>query len=171
MQETLHNPEAGPEKSKVSIVAIAAAAAALLAVILIFWILFTPKIVHAPPPGTPAANLQMTPAEQEYVKSIQVGQIAMSRAENFIHQEVTILSGEVYNSGSQPVSSLQLTTTYNDELNQVVLKEARDVLGSPPRALGSGERRSFEISFDHVPNSWNMQQPSVVVTYLKLLRH
>ena len=150
--------------------AIAAGVSALIGVIAVFWFLFTPRTVHAPQAGAGETNLAMTAAEQEYVKSIQVGNLSMSRAENFLHQEVTTLGGEVYNGGSEPVSVLRLTTTYLDEMNQVVLKETRAVLGSPEQPLAPGERRVFEISFEHVPNSWNMQQPSVAVTYLQLRR-
>jgi hypothetical protein len=55
-------------------------------------------------------------------------------------------------------------------MNQVVLREARAVLGAPPAVLAPGERRSFEVSFDHVPPSWNMQQPAVRVTNLQLAK-
>ena len=170
MQGSLPNPETTSEKPRVTVTAVAASAAALVAVVAIFWILFTPKAAHGPQGGSASGNLSMTAAEQEYVKNVQVGNLSLSRAENFIHQQVTILNGEVYNGGSEPVSDLRLTTTYLDEMNQIVLKETRPVLGAPERPLTPGERRSFEISFDHVPNSWNMQQPSVKVAYLRLRR-
>jgi len=141
-----------------------------VAVVTIFWLLFMSRTVHAPHSTSETLNLTMTSGEQEYVKNIQVGNIAMSRAENFLHQEVTILNGEVYNAGKEPVYGLRLTTTYSDDMNQTVLKETRAVLGSPEPPLAPGERRTFEISFDHVPNSWNMQQPSVAVAYLQLRR-
>jgi len=63
---------------------------------------------------------------------------------------------------------LGLTTEFSDDMNQIVLRETRGVLGSPKGALAPGERRAFEISFDHVPNSWNMRAPGVRVSYLKL---
>jgi hypothetical protein len=170
MQGSLQNPETAPAKPKISVPAIAAAGAALVAVVTIFWLLFMSRTVHAPQSSSESLNLAMTPAEQQYVKNIQVGNIALSRAENFLHQEVTILSGEVYNAGNESVSGLRFTTTYFDDMNQTVLKETRAVLGLPEPPLSPGERRTFEISFDHVPNSWNMQQPSVVVTYLQLRR-
>ena len=114
---------------------------------------------------------RMTPAEHEYRKNIEVGNLSLSRAENFLHQEVTILNGEVYNGGAEPVSSLRLTTEFFDDLNQVVLRETRSVLGTPELALTAGERRAFEISFEHIPNSWNMQKPVVHVEYLQLPPH
>ena len=113
----------------------------------------------------------MSPGEQQYVENIQIGSITLSRAENFLHQEVTTVSGEVYNGGNESVSGLRLTTQFSDDMNQVVLRETRDASGPPDRPLAAGERRTFEISFEHVPSSWNMQQPSVRVSYLHLPSH
>jgi hypothetical protein len=93
--------------------------------------------------------------------------ISMSRAENFIHQEVTYLSGGLVNGGTRSLAGLELTVEFSDELHQVVLRESRAVLSAREPVLGPGEHRSFEISFDHIPPSWNMQQPSVRVTGLQ----
>ena len=78
------------------------------------------------------------------------------------------MTGEVFNGGSQKVSGLRITIEFSNDMNQVVLRETRGVLGTPETPLVPGERRVFEISFDHIPNSWNMQQPAVHVEYLQL---
>src|ERR1017187_1558165 len=41
------------------------------------------------------------PAEQAYAPRLQIENIAMSKAENFLNQEVTSLTGEVVNSGER----------------------------------------------------------------------
>jgi len=134
------------------------------------WFLFKPA--PAPQPGT--VQLVVTPrmgdSEKDYAKNLRVENISMSRAENFLHQEVTVLNAEVVNQGPQAVAALLLSVEFSDEMNQVVLREARGVLGTPPAALVPGERRSFEISFDHVPPSWNMQLPAVYVSSLQLAK-
>jgi hypothetical protein len=170
MQETFQNPETAPEQPKMSLVTILLTAAVALAVAASAWLVWEPTARRQAGSGPEAQSLKMTSAEREYLKNIQVSSLTLSRAENFLHQQVTILNGEVYNAGSQPVSSLRLTTTFLDDMNQIVLRETRAVLGSPEQPLAPGARRSFEISFDHVPNSWNMQQPSVGAAYLQLPR-
>jgi hypothetical protein len=149
----------------------------VLAAIVVFviaaslWFLFF-KPTPAPQPGT--LQLVVTPrmsdSEKDYAKNLRVENIAMSRAENFLHQEVTVLNAEVVNAGPQAIAALELSVEFSDEMNQVVLREARGVLGTPPAVLVPGERRSFEISFDHVPPSWNMQLPAVSVTSLQLAK-
>ena len=110
----------------------------------------------------------MSPAEQAYSKSIQIENIALSRAENFLHQEVTILDADAINAGQQTVAGMSVTVEFFDDLHQVVLRETRSVLGSPAAELRPGQRRTFSISFDRVPPGWNLQQPSVQVVYLQL---
>lgn len=167
MQESFQDPQTTPGKSATSVTPTILASVVLLAVVASVWFLFEPLTARKRPPGPAVANLKMSAAEQEYVKNIQIGNVSLSRAENFLHQEVTILNGEVSNAGPASVSSLRLTTTFSDEMNQIALRETRSILGSPEVPLAPGERRSFEISFDHVPNSWNMQQPTVIVAYLQ----
>jgi hypothetical protein len=168
MQESFPNPEVTPKKQTLSVFSMTMIGVVLVAVAASAWFLMQPSSVHAPLAGSATLQGQMTPAEHAYLQNIQIENIALSRAENFLNQEVTILKGEVYNGGNQPVSGLRLTTTFSDEMNQIALRETRAVLGSPEQPLAPGERRVFEISFDHVPNSWNMQQPVVVPATLQL---
>jgi hypothetical protein len=141
--------------------------AAVAVVIVLAGLYFLPGR-QSPSRGTaPEAHFPFGPAEQSYAPKIHIENVALSRAENFLHQEVTTLSGDLVNTGSRPLRAVALTIEFSDELNQVVLREAHSafVPGAPP--LTPGERRSFEVSFEHLPTSWNMQQPSVRVTGLQ----
>jgi hypothetical protein len=168
MQETLHNPEKPEKPGKRSLVTPMIAIVVGLAIVLSLWFLLqTPQFRNLPPQPT-TVTLKAGSSEQEYAKHIRVENIALSRAENFLHQEVTILNADVVNGGPLPLASLALTIEFYDDMNQVVLRESRSVLGKPPVTLTPGEKRSFEVSFDHVPTSWNMQQPAVRVSGLQL---
>ena len=109
------------------------------------------------------------PAEQAYAPHIHIENVAMSRAQNFLNQEVTIVAGDMVNSGDRVLQGLELTVIFTDSMNQVVLREARTVLDGTALPLGPGERRNFEISFEHVSTMWNMQQPAISVTALHLV--
>jgi hypothetical protein len=167
MQEILQN-QPDPEQRKPLPLNILLGALVVVAIALTFWFAFRA------PNGNSSGGLQsnvsapMSPAEQAYAKSIRIENIALSRAENFVHQEVTILDADAVNAGQQSIASLTVTVEFFDDMRQVVLRETRGVLGTSPAALGPGQKRSFSISFDRVPSSWNMQQPSVQVTYLRL---
>ena len=106
------------------------------------------------------------PAERAYASKIKIENLALSRAENFLNQEVTILSGDLINTGERTLQEVELTVEFYDDMNQIALRESRLAVnsGSPP--LGPGESRAFDVSFEHIPTSWNMQQPAVRVTGL-----
>jgi hypothetical protein len=143
---------------------ILAAAVLLVAVVFYFWSGHASGPAAPPTPG----HLPFGTAEQAYAAKIEINSISLSRAENFLHQEVTALSGEVANHGDRALAGLELTVEFFDELQQVVLRESRQVLTGPLPLLASGERHSFEIYFEHIPSSWNMQQPSVRISGLQL---
>ncbi len=160
--------QSSPEKRKPSAVSIVIGFAVVAAIGVSLWALLKPPVNK--PVTTVQFNIPatMSPEEEAYARTIRVENIALSRAENFIHQEVTILKADLVNDGPRPVQRLLVTVEFADEMHQVVLRESRGVLGTPPSPLGPGQRRSFELSFDGVPASWNMQPPSTQVSYLQL---
>lgn len=170
MEDPLHTTEEQQKPASDLRVTLLLAAIVMLVIAASLWFLFKPT----PTPQQDTLQLVVTPkmsdSEKDYTKYLRVENVAMSRAENFLHQEVTTLNAEVVNAGSQAIAALELSVEFSDEMNQVVLREARAVLGTPPAALAAGERRAFEISFDHVPASWNMQQPAVRVSSLQLAK-
>jgi hypothetical protein len=106
------------------------------------------------------------PEERAYAPKIVIENPALSRAENFLHQEVTILTGELVNTGERTLREVEVTVEFYDDMNQIALRESRLAINSASPPLGPGGRRSFDVSFEHIPASWNMQQPAVRVTGL-----
>lgn len=168
MPEILKTPDTAEENPKISVITLVVAAVVVLAVAASLWFLFEPLQNKKGPADRGTAGLKMGDAEQEYAKNLRFENIGLSRAENFLHQEVTTLNGELVNAGTLSVQKVLVTAEFSDDLNQVVLRETRGVLGAPPVALAPGERRAFEISFEHVPSSWNRQQPNLRVALLEL---
>ena len=121
---------------------------------------------QSPSRGNVEVHPPFGPEERAYASKVRVENLALSRAENFLHQEVTILSGELVNDGDRNLAELELTVEFFDELNQAVLREPRLALAPPAQPLASAARRNFEISFEHIPTSWNIQLPTVHVTGL-----
>jgi hypothetical protein len=140
---------------------------AVAAVLIILVALFAWPGRQSPPGAAPqTSHLSFGPAEQAYAPKVRLESITLSRAENFLHQEVTTLSGELVNTGDRALRGVEITIEFFDDMNQIALREQRPALaGAPP--LAPGERRSFEVSFEHISSSWNMQQPLVRVTGLQ----
>ena len=165
MQEILQNPQP-QEKAKLSPLSVLAAVlvvAFLASGIVLF--LREPEARLSP---AAQANLPATMNAEEaaYAKAIRIDNVTLSRAENFLHQEVTILDADAVNTGVRPVEALSVTVEFADSLNQAVLRETRPALTASPSPLAPAQSRHFQISFDRIPTGWNMQQPSVQVSYL-----
>lgn len=165
MTETfqLETPRPPQDSRRFSLILFALALALLGSLAIYFW----PGAEHAPASRTSQPHLPFGPAEQAYVRQIQIENPSLSRAENFLHQEVTTLSSDLLNSGNRSLADVQMTVEFYDELQQVVLRETRAVFDPRLSPLPPGGRRQFEISFDHVPSSWNMQLPAVKVTGIR----
>lgn len=119
--------------------------------------------------GLPAPQrLPMGAAEQEYAKQIRFHGFQMSRATNFLNQEVTFVFGTVTNGGARKIAEIEVTVEFRDLFSQVVLRDTRRVLGRRSAPLPAGQSREFQFSFDHVPADWNRQYPSIRVIGLSL---
>jgi hypothetical protein len=162
MPDTLHIESAEQPKPKSSRPWIAWMGAATIAIALAtaMW----PGAERRSASRTRESHLPFRAAEQAYAPRIQIEDLALSRAENFLNQEVTTLAGRLTNAGDLPLSNVELTVEFSDQLGQVVLRESRAVFAPQTPPFSPGERRDFEVSFEHIPSSWNIQQPLVRVS-------
>lgn len=126
-------------------------------------------LVKTPPPArsTAEAHLPFGPVEEAYAVKLQFGNFKMSRAENFLHQEVTTISGDVLNNGDRSLAALEITLTFQDDMSQIVLREARPILSPRDPRLAPGKTAHFDVSFDHIPDSWNVQAPLIRASGLR----
>jgi hypothetical protein len=161
MSETfqIESPGQGQQSSGRSWIAWMGVATILIALAFLMW-----PAGERPSSSTRESHLPFGPAEQAYAPNIRIENLALSRAENFLNQEVTTLAGHVTNTGNLPLSNVEVTVEFSDELGQVVLRESRALFAPKAPPFAPGERRDFEISFEHIPVSWNIQQPVVRVT-------
>ena len=118
-------------------------------------------------PGVAGSQNAVGPDERAYTSNVGVDHIEISRAENFLRQEVTTISGEISNGGNRSLSSVQLTIEFYDDLNQIAQRETRSLFGPPGPPIPPGDHREFEVSFEHISSAWNMRQPVIKVTTMQ----
>ncbi len=124
---------------------------------------------RAKPPGP----LQL--AEASYSSNLQMSDVHMSTAKNFVGGEITYVEGTIANTGSKALSDIQVLCVFRDSLGQVVDTpvvplqiEAMTLaqndfvpLGASP--LIPNQKRPFRLTFDHVSAEWNMGVPEMRV--------
>jgi hypothetical protein len=120
-------------------------------------------------PAATGSHDAQGPDERAYTSRVGVDHIEISRAENFLHQEVTTISGEISNGGNRALASVELTIEFYDDLNQIAQRETRSLFGPPGPPIPPGDHREFEVSFEHISSSWNMRQPVIKVTTVQFV--
>jgi hypothetical protein len=162
MTDTLHieTPDQAQPKSGPPWIVWMGAATIAIALAVLMW----PGAERHSASSTRESHLPFGPPEQAYAPNLQIENLALSRAENFLNQQVTTLAGSLTNAGNRPLSNVELTVEFSDQLGQIVLRETRAVFAPQTPALAPGEHRDFEVSFEHIPSSWNIQQPLVRVS-------
>jgi hypothetical protein len=157
-------PEPEPERRRFSF-ALSVAAAAVVIVLAAFYL--WPGRQSPSRGATQEVHPPFGPAERAYALKIRFENLALSRAENFLHQEVTTLAGDLINAGDRTLSEVEVTVEFADQLNQVALRESRLAVNSTSPPATPLERRAFGVSFEHIPTSWNKQLPVVRVSGLR----
>ena len=105
-------------------------------------------------------------AEQAAAERIHFSNPEMARAANFLNQEFTTVAGVIENDGVKTIHGLELTMEFHDPFNQVILRETARVISLNARPLLGGERRSFQVTLEHIPVEWDQRYPQIRVTGL-----
>jgi len=166
MQEAFRSPLPAPQKEPAGIFR----HPAVIALVTLFGLAALYLLFFRGPVPTSSSlrpKLPFGAAEQAYASKLELGNFAMSEAENFLHQKVKYLDGDVRNGGDRTVTAIEIIVQFQDDMNQIALRESRLALGGPSAALAPGATAHFQVSFDHVPGSWNMQMPTVQVAGLE----
>jgi hypothetical protein len=144
-----------------------AAGAALVLLILGAALLFNKGGGSANSAGQPAP-LPFGPVEQAYAPQIRISGLRMSQAKNMLNQEFTYVVGTAANTGPRPIRSIEFTVEFHDLIRQVVLRDTARPFPPAADPLAPGRERDFQLTFEHVPASWNHEPPAIRVTGLDL---
>ena len=102
-----------------------------------------------------------------YASQVSLSDMHLSAEENFLGQQVVYLDGTIKNQGPRVVHRVKVRLFFRDTLNQVILREEREILAAPAKTLRPGQSRSFQIRFDEAPDSWNRQPPQLQLVSLQ----
>ena len=117
--------------------------------------------------GQPAP-LPFGPAEQAYASQINFSALQLSQASNMLNQQFTYVVGTVSNAGNRTVRAIEVTVEFHDLVNQLVLRDTPRLFHPVATPLAPGREREFQLTFEHVPASWNRQPPTIRITGLDL---
>lgn len=126
------------------------------------------RYMHSREAAAAAVKLPFGPAEEAYASNLHFDNIQMARATNLLNQEFTYVAGTMTNAGTQRVLALEVTMEFRDPFNQVVLRDAEQLITRKDQPFDPGQHRDFQVTLEHIPVEWNRQNPTFRVTGLLL---
>jgi hypothetical protein len=115
-----------------------------------------------------------------YAAKLQISDIKMSQAQNFVGASVTYIDGNIANIGDKIVTHAVVQVTFKDSYGQVAQIEYvpikllqtsgpyPDTVDLATAPLASGQTKSFRLIFEHVSEQWNQASPELKITDLTL---
>jgi len=123
---------------------------------------------YSSPSGSePEKPLPMGPAEQAYAPQIHFLEPKMSRAANFLNQEVTYVFCTAENGGDRKIQQIEITLEFHDPFNQVVLRDKQRLFLPTAPPFLPGQQRDVQIPYEHISAQWNNVFPTIRVTGLQ----
>lgn len=146
---------------------VAFAAGTVIVLILFGGLLLLTRVMKSHSPGA-AAKLPFGAEEQAYAQRIHFLDIQLAHATNFLNQDFTYVAGTISNDGIRTVRALEITVEFHDPFNQVILRESQQSIGPDTGPLAAGQRHDFQVTLEHLPSTWNHENPAIKVTGLIL---
>jgi hypothetical protein len=148
------------QKPKASYVPIAIGAVALVLLLGAFLYLN-----HGRPSGV--SEEQASQEAKAYVRNLELADVTMQAAENFMQQQVVEVAGKITNRGNRPLESIDVYCLFYNVNGSVIHRERVPVVRSKGQPLAPGETRSFRLPFDSLPAAWNQAMPHLVVAQIR----
>jgi hypothetical protein len=107
------------------------------------------------------------PDAKTYAPQIHFLEPKMSRAANFLNQEVTYVFCTVENGGDKKIHQIEITVEFHDPFHQVILRDKQRLFLSTAPPFMPGQQRDVQIPYEHIPPQWDQVFPSIVVSGLE----
>jgi hypothetical protein len=112
-----------------------------------------------------------------YAENLQVGDLKLSAAENFVGGSVSYLEGKIANVGPKPVTAITVEAVFRNAIGEIVQRESQPLMlyhtgmaGFPDVAplnkvpLTPNTTRDFRLTFEHISADWNQGYPELRFT-------
>jgi hypothetical protein len=117
-----------------------------------------------------------------YASKLQLSNVRLSAAENYVGGTVTYLDVDITNTGDKALVGADMKLVFRNSLGQVVQTEAlplhvlvQNQMGGYPdlvdmsrSPIGPGQTKTMRMTLEHISADWNQSAPEMQLTNLKL---
>lgn len=122
-----------------------------------FW--YLDRAAKQPPPSSPP----LTDEAKAYVSKLKLSDVDMSAREDYFHNKVVEITGNIENTGDRALSLVEINCVFYDPYLQVVLRQRTPIVSGRGGGLAPGAQKPFRLPFDTIPESWNNIMPQLVI--------
>lgn len=115
-----------------------------------------------------SANTPVAPSGEAkaYLPNLQLSDVSMNAAENFMQQQVVEVQGKITNNGPRPIKSIDVYCFFRGVDGKYVYRERVPIVQAKDGPLKPGDTRHFRLPFDNLPDTWNQAQPQLVIAQI-----
>ncbi len=139
-------------------VLVAGAMILVVATVGFFW----NRVIQRRPPLVPV----LTREAAAYLGSLDLSEVDMKAAENYLKQTATTITGKITNKGDRTLRLVEINCVFHDYNGPVILRERKAIVGRRTGSVPPGQTRAFELTFDNIPQGWNQQLPDLVISQI-----
>lgn len=115
----------------------------------------------------PPQEVSLTPEAKAYVRNLKLSDVSMKATETYLRQMVVEIQGKIENAGDRRLDVVEIYCIFYDGYGQMVLRKRVPIVSARMSGLKPGERKSFRLPFDEIPQSWNQAMPHLVIAGIK----
>lgn len=122
------------------------------------------------------------PTIDPYAAKLQLSNLKMSAAENYVGGSVTYLDVNITNTGDKTLTGGAMKAVFKNSLDQVVQTETlplrlltENKMGNYPdlvdlsrSPIGPGQTKTVRMTIEHISADWNQNYPALQLVDLKL---
>ena len=109
---------------------------------------------------------QASAEAKAYLGNLQLSDVKMQAAENFMQQQVVEVDGKITNNGPRALKSIDVYCLFYSVDGHMIHRERVPVVRATGKPLASNETRDFRLPFDALPGNWNQAMPHLVVAQI-----
>ncbi|SRR6266404_1347624 len=115
----------------------------------------------------PLQDVALTPDAKAYVRNLALSDVTMKANETYLRQMVVEIDGKIGNTGDRNLEVVEIYCTFYDAYGQMVLRKRIPIVSLRMGGLKPGEKKSFRLPFDEIPQSWNQAMPQLSIAAIK----
>ena len=108
----------------------------------------------------------MTQEATAYLQHLQLSDVDMKVAENYLGHTVMNITGKLTNNGPRTLQLVEIHCVFRDFSSQVVYRERVAIVGRKTGLVPTGQTRLFDLAFDNIPAAWNQSLPDLVISQI-----